>query len=197
MRTLPALVALSAAALVPNTALAGGIGLFGTGGMHGTKAYYYNSNLQQGVDIQQRANGGGGVEVLIGDKDDRVNGIMRLYANVDVNPGTPDFVGVNQSNAIWPKYADSTRTDLAATMGIQWGLLGEPDGQQLILTSMFGSAFATVDNQEYFIGDLGVGGTMMLSDIIQLSGTINAQTRYRKSLSFAGGAYISARYMFD
>lgn len=195
MRTLPALVAL--AALLPATANAGGIGLIANGGAHGTQAYYYNRNLQQGIDNQQRPNFGGGGEVIIGDKDDRVIGLMRMYGNVDFNPTEPTLEGVSASSATFPTYEEATRADLVATMGIQWGLLGEPDGKQLILTTLFGSAFATVDNLEYAIGEVGVGGTMMLNDNFQAFATLNGNVRYRKRISGEGGAYVGVRFMFD
>lgn len=195
MRTLPALVTL--AALLPATASAGGFGVLVNGGVHGTKAYYYNNNLQQGIDNQQRPNYGGGGEVIIGDKDDRVIGLMRMYGNVDFNPVEPTLEGVTAANATFPTYGEATRSDLVATMGIQWGLLGEPDGQQLVLTTLFGSAFATRDNLEYAIGEVGVGGTMMLNDTLQAFATLNGNVRYRKRLSGEGGAYIGVRYMFD
>jgi hypothetical protein len=195
MRTLPALLIL--AALTPASALAGGVGLFGSAGVHGTKAYYYNSNLQQGVDIQQRPDASFGGEVIIGDKDDRISGIMRLYSNTDFNPTEPTLEGVTKADAIYPTYDETTRTDLIATMGVQWGLYGEPDGRQLILTTLFGSAFATLDNLEYAIGEVGIGGTMMLSENLQLAGTLNGNIRYRKRITGAGGAYLGIRYMFD
>lgn len=195
MRATPVLIAL--AALLPTTAHAGGFGLIASGGFHGAKSYYYNSNLQQGVDNQLRPNGAFGGEVLIGDKDDRINGIMRLYANIDANPVDPTLSGVDPSDAIFPVYEESTRTDLATTMGVQWGLYGEPDRTQLVLTTMFGSAFATVDNLEYAIGDVGIGGTMMLGDTVQLVGTINAGVRYRKRISMTESAFVGIRYMFD
>jgi hypothetical protein len=195
MRTLSALVAI--AALTPTTALAGGFGLVASGGLHGVEAYYYNSALQQGVDNQLRPNFAGGGEVIIGDRKDRINGIMRMYANIDYNPTTPDLEGVSAADAVFPVYDETTRTDITATMGIQWGLYGDPEMRQLVLTTMFGSAFGTIDNLEYAIGDIGIGGTMMLTETIQLAGTVNGGVRYRKQFNMTEGAYLSVRYIFD
>ena len=65
------------------------------------------------------------------------------------------------------------------------------------LTSMFGSAFITPDNLEYLIAEAGAGATYMMSDRLQLSGTLTFAGRYRKQLTLSEGAFISARYMFD
>ena len=85
----------------------------------------------------------------------------------------------------------------AVTMGVQWGLWGDPGGFQLIGTTVFGSTFITRDNSEYLIAEAGVGVSHMMSDRLQLSGTLNFAGRYRKQITIAEGAYVSARYLFD
>ena len=61
-------------AATPKTSEAGSFGLYGQGGIHEGKAYYYRSDRRQGVDSQSRANLGTGFEMMLGDKDDRLIG---------------------------------------------------------------------------------------------------------------------------
>ena len=197
MRKLTFSVILSAATFSA-PAFAGGIGVTGTGGFHEAKAYYYDDLGRQGVDTQQRPNAGFGGEVLLGDKDDRVQGLMRLYANVDWPTNDPTLSGVTAEEATFSAAAEEApRLDGTITMGVQWGLWGDPTGFQLTATTLFGSAFITPDNLEYLIAEGGVGATYMMSERMQLAGTATMSIRYRKKLTIAEGVFVSARYMFD
>jgi hypothetical protein len=179
-------------------AFAGGIGILGTGGMHEAKAYYYDDLGRQGIDNQQRPNAGFGAEVILGDKDDRILGLMRIYSNVDWPTNEPTLSGVSADEAIYPAaHLEAPSLEGACTMGVQWGIWGDPSGFQLVGTTVFGSTFITPDNSEYLIAEAGVGVTQMMSDRMMLSGTLNFSARYRKQITIAEGAYISARYMFD
>ena len=57
---------------------AGSFGLYGHSGIHEGKAYYYRSDGKQGVDSQFRPHAGTGFEMMLGDKDDRLIGQIRL-----------------------------------------------------------------------------------------------------------------------
>ena len=172
MRTVALLI--PALLLVPTDAFAGGVGVMATGGLHAAKAYYYSPSGQQGIDNQNRPNFGGGLEVTIGDSDDRINGLMRLYANTDLPTTIPTVSGIDPADAIYPPaHEQDPRVDGVATMGVQWGLYGDPSRAQLIATTLFGSAFATRDNLEYFIGDIGVGGTYTVNSRYQFVGLIS------------------------
>lgn len=191
-------LAIFAGLLFAAPAYAGGVGLMATGGIHEGSAYYYSANGVQGIDTQNRPNTGFGAEILLGDKDDRINGLMRAYINMDWPLNEPTTVGITLEEATYPAaHLEPVRADGVITMGIQWGLFGDPTGLQLIGTTMFGSAFATPDNLEYFIAELGVGGTYTLNDQLQLTGSIVGATRYRKQLSLSEGVFVGVRYLFD
>lgn len=197
MRKLTIPVILSAATLSA-PAFAGGVGIMGTGGLHEAKAYYYDDLGRQGIDTQQRPNAGFGGEVLLGDKDDRIQGLMRIYANVDWPTNEPTLSGVDADEAIYPAaHLEAPRVDGTITMGVQWGLWGDPTGFQLTATTLFGSAFITPDNLEHLIAEGGVGATYMMSDRLQLAGTLAFAGRYRKQITISESAFISARYLFD
>ncbi|MEL6348958.1 MAG: hypothetical protein AAFV53_37990 [Myxococcota bacterium] len=194
MRTIAALTLM----FFTTPAFAGGIGLIGQGGVHSARAYYYSESGQQGIDNQIRPNFGGGMEVLLGDSSDRIQGIIRLYANLDAPLNDPETEGISQDEAIFPAASEvGLRTDGVCTMGVQWGLLGDPDGTQLILTSLIGSAFITRDNLEYLVAEVGIGGTYTINNQLQFFGTLNVAGRYRKRVSHTEGAFVGVRYMFD
>jgi hypothetical protein len=179
-------------------AFAGGVGIMGSGGLHEAKAYYYDNLGRQGIDTQQRPNAGFGAEVLLGDKDDRIMGLMRIYSNVDWPTNEPTLSGVDPEDATYPAaHLEAPRLDGTISMGVQWGLWGDPTGFQLIGTTVFGSAFITPDNLEYLIAEAGVGGTYMLNERFQLAGTVAFAGRFRKQVTLSEGAFVSARYMFD
>src|SRR5262245_38667067 len=78
----PAVVPLVALglALAP-AAHAGGIGLVGTGGFQTDHVYFYDASddYAQYEQTQTLADFGGGVEIVLGDKDDKIIGIFRGY----------------------------------------------------------------------------------------------------------------------
>lgn len=177
---------------------AGGVGLMVTGGVRGDRAYYYNAAGQQGIDNQTRPNAGFGAELILGDTSDRITGLLRFYANTDWPVTNPETSGIEQSEAIFPAYDELTpRIDGVATMGVQWGLFGDPDNLQLVATTLVGSGFITRDNLEYFVGEGGIGGTYTINSQLQLAGTVAVTARYRKRVSLAQGAFISVRYLID
>ncbi|MFT5686575.1 MAG: hypothetical protein ACI8RZ_007531, partial [Myxococcota bacterium] len=111
MRKLTIPVLLSAATFSA-PAFAGGVGIMTTGGLHEAKAYYYDDLGRQGVDTQQRPNAGFGAEVMLGDKDDRIMGLMRIYSNVDWPKNEPTLDGVSEDEAIYPAaHLDAPRQD--------------------------------------------------------------------------------------
>jgi len=184
------------AVLSSNETLAGGLGVVGTGGLHDAKAYYYNTSGQQGIDSQSRPNYGGGLEVLLGDRDDRVLGLSRFYLNYDLPVTEPDTQGV--TDAIYPlAHEESARRDALVMMGVQWGLWGDPNAFQVIVNTLGGSAVATPDNLEYLQLEVGAGVTYMLSEALQVTGSVSFDARYRKDIFFSENAWVGVRYLFD
>lgn len=194
MRTLPLIIA--ALALSSSTAHAGGLGLLATGGMHTERAYYYDTDGNQGIDSQVRPNGGFGGELLLGDKDDKVIGFGRFYLLSDTPTTEPDTQGI--SDAVYPDaHLQGAEHMGVMTVGIQWSLWGDPSGLQVVLNSLAGSGFVTVDNLEFLLVEVGGGGTYALNERLQVYGNLAGTTRYRKTFSFGGNAYAGVRYMFD
>jgi hypothetical protein len=184
------------AAVSSAPATAGGVGVIGTGGMHTDRAYYYNREGQQGVDHQTQPQAGVGIEGLLGDRDDKIIGMLRVYWLRETPPDAPDTQGV--ADAIHPDYDSLDPRDVGvAQIGIQWGLLGDPDGIQLVLNTLIGTGFLTTDSTEFGLAEVGAGGTWSATESVQVFASVAANLRHRKIVSYGPAAYAGVRYLFD
>jgi|GEM_PF-1223583 len=197
-----ALTALAALALTASqTANAGALGTVVTAGLHQERAYYYSRQGEQFRETQMRFNSGIGIEALIGDKDEKIQGIVRFLWMSDAqatNPNTVDSKGDKLILAEHPDY-DSLKNKNSGVLGlgVQWGLLGDPSDKQIVLTSIVGSGFITTDNTEYVMLEVGAGGTYNLTETMQATANIALTVRNRKALSFGPNMYAGVRYLFD
>ena len=186
------------ATLFASTSHAGALGIISHSGAYQGKSYYYRSDGQQGIDSQFRPNYGIGIEALLGDNDDRLQGLIRFYINQDVPVVNPEVPSSEEYTYTHPDYESlSPRTDGLISVGLQWGLWGEPTAFQLIATTSLTSCFWTVDNLEYVSLEGGLGATYTLGERIQFHGTAAFSPRYKKQLFLAGNGYLSVRYLFD
>lgn len=187
---------LSALLLLASPALAGGIGLIANGGFHGDRIYYYQENsigeVEQMAPMDQlNPNAGGGLELMLGDKDYKINGFLRLYFLADAPVVAPagDFV--------YNLRTDEWRNLGVVDAGLQFGVLGEPQNFQMVLMGLVGSAVMTTDQTEYFHAQAGVGFTYTFARNFQAHAEIDGGVRYRKRIfptaNFVGGL----RYLFD
>ena len=193
--------ALAVAALVaPSAAMAGGLGLMGNGGVHQANAWYYNLDGDQGVDVQLRPNLGYGIEALLGDRNDKVTGVFRLYASNEAPAENPDLSAesADASTFTHPNYDElENKTIGIMAVGVQWGIVGVPTGFQFGATTMIGSGFMTRENLEFFLGEPGVFVTYTIADNILFMGNVAAAVRYRKAFDFGGTGTVGVRYLFD
>jgi hypothetical protein len=182
---------------LPLPALAGGFGIVGTGGMHGDRLYYYAPDAQ-GELVQQEpldqlnANFGGGLELVLGDRDKKILGVFRGYYLQD----TPQRVEDEMTGTVY-NIRTAPRDIGMITGGLQWGLYGDPTGFQLILTSTIGTGFFTSDFTEFITGELGGGVSYTLQRRYQLHAEVSGGVRYRKSFYPTFNAYLGIRYLFD
>jgi hypothetical protein len=187
--------------LSPSTATAGGVGITMGAGLHQDRAYYYRDDGAQGVDKQTPTNTGIGGELLLGDRDDRIIGLVRGYISHDAALTNPDPAALGEDMSydyVYPDVeAEGSRNVGAAAVGIQWSLWGDPTGFQLIANSLIGSGFWTSNNLEYALFVAGVGVTYTMNERFQLMGSIDSTTRYRKRFDLGADVWVSGRYMFD
>ena len=102
------------------------------------------------------------------------------------------------SDFVFPDAASQDPVNVgAATVGVQWGIFGDPTGLQFVISTMAGTAFITTDNQEFFIFEPGVGGTWTTNDRLQFFATANWQVRFRKQFWQGANAVAGVRYLFD
>jgi hypothetical protein len=179
------------------TAHAGGLGLITQVGTHQERAYYYSTaSGKQAIDSQTRLNSGTGIEGLLGDRDDKIQGLLRMSWSADSAPKAPDTDGA--ANVEYPDaHKQGTRHVGTLTLGIQWGVLGDPSEMQLVINSLVGSGFITVDNTEYMILETGVGGTYNFTPEIQAVANLDLVARHRKRFTFGPAINLGIRYMFD
>ncbi len=178
-----------------SSALAGGIGLISSAGMHQERAYYYGGG-QQAIDSQMQPNVGMGLEGIIGDKDDKVQGMLRMSWVMEQpaeNPDTP-----SAKNVVHPDYASvDTRSVGVIALGVQWGILGDPSDTQLVINSLIGSGFITTDNTEFVLIEVGVGATKHFTEGLQGVVNVDLAMRNRKYISFGPAVHLGIRYLFD
>ncbi len=196
-----ALLLLAGTALHSSSALAGGIGLLGTAGMHQARVYYYDVDDTQYLNRQNKLNTGFGIEAVLGDKDDRFLGVARGYYLIDQPPTAPEAPLVDN-----PTYAvpDIATHNIAATVGVHWGVIGDPTGFQAHIGTHVGAGIVTLNpetqegtSQEFLIGEVALGGHYHFARNLQVYVDAAYTMRYRKSFSPGANAYLGFRYMFD
>lgn len=189
---------LTAAGLGASPAHAGGIGLITTAGMHSDRVDYYQldagtgSYIQQAPDNQFNSNVGLGLELVLGDKDNKILGVFRGYYMQDAPQKAP---------AEGDDYVFAIRTDSrpigVINAGLQFGIVGDPDKLQLNVVATIGSGFLTTDQTEFIVGEAGVGASYMVGRKMQLVLSATGGTRYRKLFFPTADGYLAVRYLFD
>ncbi|MFK7931858.1 MAG: hypothetical protein AB8H79_27015 [Myxococcota bacterium] len=191
--------ALAASLATPTLAVAGGIGVVGTGGMFSDRVYYYDADDNQYRQNQIIPTFGTGLDLVVGDRDDRIVGIARFYWQADGaerNPADSSGIPIAGSE-VTAAPRDSTRNTGVFAVGLQGGLIGDPDKAMLVINGTVGSGFMTPDHTEYVFGELGVGGTVRVGNQIELFANVNAHMRFRKWLRPGATTYAGARVLFD
>jgi len=190
---------LSALLLLPNSALAGGIGLVGSAGSHVDTVYSYyevdssGATNQREPDNQMNSNMGGGVELILGDRDNKILGVFRGYYLRDSAQKKPDNFQEGDIYAV----REVPKPRGVVDAGIQWGLIGDPGNIQFTAVSTIGTAFLSDDLSEYYFIEAGLGGTWMAERHVQVAVSITGGTRYRKGFFPTANGYVGARWLFD
>ena len=137
---------------------------------------------------------------MLGDKDDKVQGLMRLYYIEDAPPEAPDLSAEDQDTYTFtypPAHEQDNEQLGLIAMGLQWGVWGDPTGFQVVVTSFMGSGFATVDNLEFLLAEVGAGATYTMQDRFQVYVNAAGTTRFRKRFYTGVNGYAGFRYLFD
>ncbi len=179
----------------PN-ALAGGFGVLGTGGIHGDRLYVYSENSvgqeEQETPIDQlNPNFGGGLEMILGDKDYKINGFLRMYYLADWPVQAP------AGDYTYDLRTTSVRDIGMAEAGLQFGIWGEPEAFQLCIIGIIGSGLLTNDQTEFMTAEAGFGFTYTMKRNIQLHAEVDGGIRYRKRIFPTVNGTAGVRYLFD
>ena len=199
-KLLPLSLGVLGAFLFSQDALAGGVGVFGAGGLRQAPAYFYRDDGLQFVDYQIKGANSFGLEFLLGDRDDKLQGVMRAFVVQDRPVDQPDMSAAETGTytAVSPDYDSlGNRNVGSATVGLQWGIWGDPSAFQVVATTMMGAGFITRDNTEFAIFQPGAGVTYTIQERFQFIGTLNYNVRFRKTVSSGGEALLGFRYMID
>ncbi|MFT4623565.1 MAG: hypothetical protein ACI8PZ_002221 [Myxococcota bacterium] len=209
MRTLVPILGL----LLAPSAHAGGFGLLLNGGAHTEKVYYYSSHLygqgepvpfespgdyEQYEMVQTLSNIGGGLELILGDRDDRVVGTFRFFYQQDgaqLNPA--DATTEIQKVHVVANVRETPRHVGIGMVGIDWGFVGDPSKFMFGATGHVGSGFLTTDHTEFLTWDIGPMVSYKLSRAVQMHADVVYQGRFRKGYSHGATGYLGIRYMFD
>jgi len=204
--------------LLSDPADAGGLGVVATGGAHTEQVYYYSSRSPSGAPYSDLAdydqydmtqtlpNLGAGLELLLGDRDDRIIGLFRFYYNMDAaqkNPADldPDKRGDETSPVasedVVANVRDTARHIGIGSVGLSWGFLGEPDGFQFGGIGQIGAGLVTEDHTEFLLVGLGPMVTYKFARQAQLFADVQYEVRIRDELQHSVAGFAGARYLFD
>ena len=181
-------------------ALAGGVGLIGAGGIHTEKVWFYDraDDYRQYQLNQVRPSYGAGLEVTLGDRDDRVLGFFRAYWLQDSPQLDPaDLTATVDPDNVEGPFRDTARNLGVGVVGTQVGLLGDPEGFQLLGIFGIGASFLTTDHTEFLLTELGVGGSYGITPAVQAYVNAGFTMRYQKRFSYGAHWYAGVRYLFD
>lgn len=182
--------------LLAPPAHAGGVGFVATGGFHADRVYSYDCDEATGAcdqnppETQVNGNPGAGLELVLGDKDNKVLAVFRGYWLADAPQHEPE----GGDSTPW---RDTWRHIGVINGGLQFGVLGDPANAQLNVVANIGSGFLTNDFTEFIFGEAGVGGSYMVARRVQLAASVTGGARYRKRFYPATSAYLGVRYLFD
>lgn len=204
--------------LMSDPAEAGGLGVLATGGAHTEQVYYYSSRAPSGdiysdtddydqYDMTQTLpNLGAGLELLLGDRDDKIIGVFRFYYNMDGAQKDPaeldsdargDETTPVASEDVVANVRDTARHIGIGSVGLSWGFLGEPDGFQFGGLGQIGAGLVTNDHTEFLIVGLGPMITYKAARQVQLFADLQYEVRIRREVQHSITGFAGARYMFD
>ena len=195
-------------AFVSANAFAGGVGLVLTGGAHTETVHFYSNTDEAGIIeewqdypqyqmIQTLSNMGGGIEFILGDRDDRFVGVFRGYFLQDAPQTAPRDSGVIPADQVVGEFRSTPRNLGLAQIGINYGFLGNTDGFLFGATAHVGSGFLTNDHTEFLTADAGITASYRFNRQMSVFAEAVYTVRSRKGFSNGANGYLGVRYMFD
>jgi hypothetical protein len=221
--------AVIASLLAASPAWAGGIGVVVGGGARSEKIYYYAS--EQAIDgggsvviededlwPQYELNalipqGIGGLELVLGDRDDKIMGVFRFYYQAELpepDPKTMDLSelepGIPSTEAVHASTRQVVQHNGVASVGLSWGIFGNPDTWQVGVAGQLGSGFLSTNSTTptgettsptFLQANIGPMATYKVARQVQLFTDLSYQARYHKTVDHGANLLVGARYLFD
>jgi hypothetical protein len=213
MRLPPTPIALGVLyALSAAPAYAGGIAPIVSGGFHTERVFYYSKEQEGGAgnpirdpanyerydQIQAVGNAGVGLEIVLGDRDDLVQGVFRGFWMLDTPQADPSKAGVVDADAIVSAYRTTPRNTGAGTVGMQWGLVrAANDKFKAGLSIHAGAGFLTPDHSEFLIAQAGGFAGYQMTRGLEAFIDVDYTLRVQKTLSNGLTATAGLRVLFD
>lgn len=203
--------ALIAFLLMPVPALAGGVAPIVTGGFHTESVAFYSSKTDGGVKIPDQAsypqyqqteyigNVGSGLELVIGDRDDLIQGVFRGFWMMDFPQYAPDKQGeVVDADSLVVSLRDNAKHMGVGTVGLQWGVVrAANDKFRFAVGVNVGAAFATQDHSEFLLAQVGGNLNYAVTRTVEVFLDVDYGLRVRKTLSHGAFGTAGVRIMFD
>ncbi len=200
-RSLRVPLLLTALLALPVSARAGGVGLMGAAGLHNERAYYYNAEGVQGIEQQYRPTLGGGLEVILGDRDDRIRGVARGYYLRDAPQKEPTPAGL--ADPIFDIREAPMHCGIGS-VGVLWGILGDPGAFQAHLVTHVGAGIVTVNGEtdeaaslEFVLAEAGAGAEYKIARDVEIYVDAVFSGRYRKRVFPGANGVLGVRVIFD
>jgi len=207
------LVLVLLAVLGPTTpALAGGLGPYVMGGFYNEPLYYYSSevdggsgpripdqnNYEQYKQQQILGNAGAGLELVLGDRDDLIQGVFRGFWMMDTPQQSPNSAGIVDDDALVVAFRENLRHTGVGTVGMQWGLARVANNRlKISLAAHVGAGFLSRENQMFFLGQAGTNISYLINRTLEFHIDVNYQFRVRKSISHGLIGAAGLRILFD
>jgi len=198
---------------------AGGLSLLGTAGMHTDRVYFYSNvdsdtfeddnpvvyedftDFEQFAVDQNLLHGGGGAEVVLGDRDDLITGSVRLLYVQDAPQQDPaSITSAVPEEYIVTAYRETPRHLGIGLIGLNWGIVDfANDRFRFEAVGLVGSAFITTDHTEFFTAGIGPGIVYKAARQAHVFAEMTYFARFQQRLglnhsaNFTGGV----RYYFD
>jgi hypothetical protein len=207
------LVAPIAAILLSTPAYAGGIGPMVVGGFHTEPLYFYSAEADGGdgprfanpADYEQYKSSqligsiGSGLELVLGDRDDFIQGVFRFYWQLDtpqIDPAqTSDLVDADAMIATW---RETARHIGVGSVGLQWGIVrAANDKFKFGLSAHVGTGFLTTDHTEFLLVQGGANVNYQIIPTLEAYLDVTYGVRIRKNASHGAYGTAGLRILFD
>lgn len=192
---------------------AGGIGPLVMGGIHTEPLYYYSSrrNDGAGANIPDAANYpqykqtqilghvGSGLELMLGDRDDLIQGAFRVFWMMDTPQIDPSKNSeLSDPAAVVAEWRSQNRHMGVGTVGLQWGVLrAAADKFKFGFSLHVGTGFLTNNRTEFFLFQPGVNISYAINRTLEFYTDVDYGLRVRKQFSHGLYATAGIRVMFD